>query len=109
MYKVSCLLCNSSENQVYEGEADRPLHYRLQDHKRAAANPSSYPNNAIGQHYASVHPHSQPKLSFKILDVQTNTLKRKLSEANLNLMINPNLKIKKNIQLNTEYLYIRIF
>ena len=38
----------------YHGEADRSLHYRINEHLRAANNPSSYPNNALAQHYGQI-------------------------------------------------------
>ena len=66
-------------------KVDRHLHDRLLDHKRAAVNPPSYPNNSMGQHYAATHldrvADSAPCLTYEIMDIKTKTLERKMSEA----------------------------
>ena len=69
--------------EKYQGETDRPLSNRRVEHIRAAKNPQSYPENALGYHYHSVHPipNCQVDISVLILDIQRNTLKHKLSEA----------------------------
>ena len=51
------------------------------EHLRAAKNPASYIDNAVGKHYQSLHPYLEPKLEFKIVDRQKNNVKRKISEA----------------------------
>ena len=63
----------------YQGEADRPLHYRISEHLRAANNPSSYPNNALAQHYMKNHYMARAKFEVNIIDHKHNTIKRKLS------------------------------
>ena len=80
VYELVCKLC-SMGNVKYQGEADRPVYYRLQEHIRAASNPLSYPNNAMGQHYSECHHNVKLSLEVSILDIQTHTTKRKLSEA----------------------------
>ena len=40
VYELVCKLC-SMGNVKYQGEADIPVHYRLQEHIRAASNPLS--------------------------------------------------------------------
>ena len=80
VYELVCKLC-SMGNVKYQGEADRPVHYRLQEHLRTASNPLSYPNNAMGQHYSECHHNCKPSLEVSILDIQPHTTKRKLSEA----------------------------
>ena len=72
-----CKLCNG----FYNGESERPLHERLMEHLRAANNPSSYSDNSVGQHYRDCHPGVEPQLEFEILDRQTVTIRRKISEA----------------------------
>ena len=44
VYELLCKLC-SMGNVKYQGEADRPAYYRLQEHIHAASNPLSYANN----------------------------------------------------------------
>ena len=53
VYQISCGLCNSDIK--YQGKTDRPLHHRLKEHVRAAASPTAYPENALGQHYVELH------------------------------------------------------
>ena len=65
----------------YQGETDKPLNNRIVEYIRAVKNPQSYPNNALGHHYNTAHPNCQMDISVVILDIQSNTLKRKLSEA----------------------------
>ena len=72
-------MCNSDVK--YQGETDRPLHQRLKEHVRAAANPTAYPDNALGQHYAELHINCSVKIHAYILDIQQKTSRRKLSEA----------------------------
>ena len=79
VYQISCGLCNSDIK--YQGETDRPLYHRLKEHVRAAANPTSYPENALEQHYAELHKNCNVTLHVYILDIQQKTSRRKLSEA----------------------------
>ena len=77
VYEITCNLCG----EKYQGETDRPLNHRIEEHIRACRNPQSYPNNALGHHFLTVHPTCQVDISVSVLDIQRNTLKRKLSEA----------------------------
>ena len=70
VYEIVCNLCG----EKYQGETDRPLNNRIVEHIRAAKNPQSYPSNALGHHYHSVHPNCQVDISVVILDIQRNTL-----------------------------------
>ena len=79
VYQISCRLCNSDIK--YQGETERPLHHSLKEHVRAAANPTAYPENALGQHYAELHTNCNVMLDVYILDIQQKTSRRKLSEA----------------------------
>ena len=77
VYMVTCELCRAE----YGGETGRSMHDRMMEHQRAAANPPSYPENAIGKHYLENHIDDKPKLSYQILDRQPNPVKRKIAEA----------------------------
>ena len=79
VYQITCGLCNSDTK--YQGETDRPLHHRLKEHVRAAANLTAYPDNTLGQHYAGLHNNCNAMLHVYILDMQQKTSRRKLSEA----------------------------
>ena len=82
VYEVTCRLDHcESRNITYNGEACRTAHDRLSEHVRAANNPSSYKDNALGQHYAKEHHGKKAKLSFRILDRQPKTQRRAISEA----------------------------
>ena len=77
VYQVTCNL----SRQKYQAETNRPLNHRIREHIRAIRNPMSYPNNAIGHHYSIANKDSQMNISVSILDIQRNTLKRKVSEV----------------------------
>ena len=77
LYHIMCLLCE----ECYGGETMRVSHDRFSEHLRAANNPSKYPTNAIGQHYAEYHPGSKAQLSFKIVKRFRDTARRKISES----------------------------
>ena len=78
VYKVLCLLCII---KFYIGETYRQGHGRFGEHFRAAIHPSKYPGNSIGKHYDTYHKGQMPALKFFILDVQSDNVKRKISEA----------------------------
>ena len=79
VYQVTCKVDKC--DKTYTGEACWTSHDRLSEHCRAANNPSSYKESAIGQHYANEHPDMKSQLEFEILDQQSNTQKRIISEA----------------------------
>ena len=83
----------------YHWEADRPLHYRISEHLRAANNPSSYLNNAVPQHYARNHDGAQVKFEVNIIDHKQSTIKRKLSEALYIYKNKPELNEKSKLEL----------
>ena len=57
----------------------------------------SYSSNGIGKHYAKYHPtHKQCQLTFKFIDKQSNSARRKISEAIKIHKDKPNLIIKRN-------------
>ena len=66
VYEIIYKVCTTTMR--YHGEADRPLSYRISEHLRAANNPSSYPNNAIAQHYGTKQHNGQAKFEVNIID-----------------------------------------
>ena len=97
VYEITCNLCTAS-NVTYQGEADRPIHYRLKEHIRAASNPTSYVNNAMGQHYANTHNNCKPDFTVSILGIKRKTQQRKLSEALYIHKTNPTLNDKSELE-----------
>ena len=85
IYRVVCILCRFKED--YNGETYRPCHFRFLEHMRAAKNPQSYCDNAIGKHYQEHHSNDEAVLEFHILDRQSDVVRRKISEA-LNIFKN---------------------
>ena len=77
VYKIVCNICK----EVYIGETSRPVHERLMEHSRYAANPNIYPEEALSKHYGTLHPDAKPDLLFSILDRDLSTVKRKIKEA----------------------------
>ena len=96
VYRVDCKLCPDLQ-QYYEGETYRPCHDRFSEHLRAASNPASYMNNAVGKHYSETHANCQPKLVFTILDKQTSTARRKISEAILICKDEPSMNLREEL------------
>ena len=90
VYLITCLLCKNA----YCGESSRSLNDRLSEHLRYATNPEkpSYRDEAMAVHYRTHHPSVPPKLSFRLLHTEHNTIMREIYEA---FMIN-NLKPKIN-------------
>ena len=85
VYRVICVLCMFKED--YNGETDRPNHYRFLEHSRSAKSPQNYPDNAMGKHYWECHRGVEPVLEFHILDIQPDVVRRRISEA-LNIFKN---------------------
>ena len=63
VYEITCNLCG----EKYQGETDRPLNHRIKERIRACRNPQSYPNNALGHHFLTVHPTCQVDISVSVL------------------------------------------
>ena len=93
IYRVDCKLCQD----FYEGETYRPCHDRFSEHIRAANNPRSYPNNSIGKHYAECHVNCVSNVSFTILDRQSSTARRKISEAIMISRHEPKLNAREEL------------
>ena len=106
VYEIICKVCTTSTTMTYHGEADRPLHYRINEHLRAANNPSSYPNNALAQHYATnqYHHNADAKFEVNIIDQKQNTIKRRLSEALYIHRNKPELNEKSELEHIVKYM-----
>ena len=102
VYESTCNLC-TARDVTYQDEADLPIHYRLKEHIRAASNPTSYLNNAMGQHYANTHKnfnYCKPNFTVSILNIiiKRKTQQRKLSEALYIHKTNPTLNDKSELE-----------
>ncbi|EYB81298.1 hypothetical protein Y032_0387g463 [Ancylostoma ceylanicum] len=77
--------CTRSQlNQIkYVGETMRPLRRRLDEHRRALKNPSSYASESFSRHRTRTHTHERPPmLKVKGLNRHlVNILERKFMEA----------------------------
>ena len=102
VYEITCKVCTTTMR--YHGEADRPLHYRISEHLRAANNPSSYPYTALAQHYATNHHNAKAKFGVNIVDQKQNTIKRKLSEALYIHRNKPELNEKSELEHIVKYM-----
>ena len=100
VYLVTCELCG----QRYCGETERSLHARLMEHRQAARNPRSHPDNAIGQHYAAHHSNQSPTLNFQLLDIQSKTVRRKIVEAIYILRESPEMNDRTELSYLYKYL-----
>ena len=103
VYRVKCELCN----EFYVGETARPIHDRMLEHRRAAINPTSasYQNNAFATHYQEVHQGTIPVLSLEILKSNlSNTIQRKISEADFIQHLKPTLNNKKECESALSFL-----
>ena len=106
VYHISCGLCNSDIK--YQGETDRPLHHRLKEHVRAAANPTAYPENTLGQHYAELYKNCNATLHVYILGIQQKTSRRKLSEAFFIHKDKPTLNDKSELEKVVKFISYRV-
>ena len=79
-------------------------HDRSMEHERAAANPPSYPNNAIGKHYLEHHTGQSPRLTYQVLDRQPDTVKRKISEAFEIMSLKPTINDKAELKSLRKFL-----
>ena len=99
IYLVVCDLCAKS----YLGETERSLHARFMEHRRAANNPPSDPENAIGQHYLTDHLGQQALLSYRLLEVQSISVRRKIVEALKIQKLKPELNDKMELKYLCKY------
>ena len=80
VYRITCKLCSTV--MEYNGETYRPCHDRFLEHRRAANNPEGENlKNGVGKHYNQFHKGCKASLEFYILDRQSVTVRRKISEA----------------------------
>ena len=78
----------------------------FKEHLRACGNLQTYANNAVGHHFLTAHPNCQVQvdISVFILDIQRNTLKRKLSKALFIHRDRPLLNEKPELESIVKYL-----
>ncbi|EYC15205.1 hypothetical protein Y032_0037g3382 [Ancylostoma ceylanicum] len=79
VYLIKCDGCG----ERYVGETMRPLRRRLDEHRRALVNPSSYPSESFSRHRTLKHT-SERAPTFKVTVLHrhlTRTLERKIMEA----------------------------
>ena len=100
---MTCDICDKR----YCGETERSLHARLMEHRQAGRNPRSYPENAIGQHYFKDHLNQIPSLSYKLLDIQSISVWRKIVEAVYIYREEPELNDKTELSYSYKYLVDR--
>ena len=93
VYLVTCELCRGK----YYGETERSLHCRLMEHRRACLNPDTYPKNSLGQHYKRHHTGQSPKLTYKLMDIQSVTVRRKIVEAMYILQDSPSINDRNEL------------
>ena len=81
---------------IYVGESSRSLHDRLSEHLRFATNPNcnSYKEEAMAHHYRTLHPGQSPRLKFELLGSETNTVLRKIYEAQFIFSLKPEINDK---------------
>ena len=97
VYKIRCKICK----QIYIGETCRRAHDRLGEHLRYAKYPltPSNVNQSFALHYNSLHNGLEPNLEFDILKIESNTVRRKITEAMLIIKLKPS--INKREELDT--------
>ncbi|EYC13387.1 hypothetical protein Y032_0044g961 [Ancylostoma ceylanicum] len=79
VYMIICAGCG----EKYIGETMRPLRRRLDEHRRALANPASYPSESFSRHRTLKHT-TEPPPAFTVRVLHrhlTRTLERKIMEA----------------------------
>ena len=86
---------------MYIGETYRTAHDRLGEHLRYATYPltQSNVNQALAIHYTTFHTGREPSLEFEFLNFESNTVRRKISEAMYILNLKPS--INKREELDT--------
>ena len=102
LYKITCKLCN----KFYVGESSRSLHHRLSEHLRYATKPdnASYKNEAMAVHYKDHHAGQEPDLAFELLGTESNTILRKIYEAQLILSLKPEINDREECVLLQRFL-----
>ena len=88
----------------YNGETEWWIHSRGMEHRIAAINPDAHPENAVGQHYRHKLPGMEPKLQYKVLDRQSKTVRRKISEAISILRDRPEMNDKNELTYLVKYM-----
>ncbi|EYC19331.1 hypothetical protein Y032_0024g1025 [Ancylostoma ceylanicum] len=96
VYLIRCSGCG----EKYVGETMRPLRKRLDEHRRALLNPSSYPSESFSRHRTLRHTHEQaPTFTVIVLHRHlTQTLERKVMEAMEIRRHNPEINSKEELR-----------
>ena len=96
VYRIECNICK----QFYIGETMRTAHERLTEHLRYAKFPTTTSNldKAWAIHYKSEHPGITPDLSFDILLIEPQTVRRKIFEAMYINDFKPTLNLKDELK-----------
>ena len=95
VYKITCNDCN----EFYVGHTGRPAHARASEHRCSARNPlaKSYVAKPFAVHSTSCHSSNPVSLSGTILDIEPNTIRRKISEALFISKLKPSINIKSEL------------
>ena len=73
------------------------------EHRRAANNPPSDPENAIGQHYLTERLGQQAMLTYRLLDIRSISFRRKIVEALKIQKLKPELNDKMELKYLCKY------
>jgi len=102
VYKITCKLCN----QIYIGEACRTAHFRIGEHLRYATYPETPSNvdEAFAIHYTTYHRGKSPKLECEFLSYESNTVRRKISEAMYIVKLKPTINKRDELETIKRFL-----
>ena len=106
VYKITCELCS----KLYIGETERTAHERLTEHLRYAKH-NLTPSNlkqALAIHYSTEHSDIiNPNITFDILYIEPNTVRRKIYEAFMISKLRPVLNLKEELKTVQRFLTLR--
>uniref|UniRef100_A0A7I4XVS1 Reverse transcriptase domain-containing protein n=1 Tax=Haemonchus contortus TaxID=6289 RepID=A0A7I4XVS1_HAECO len=96
VYLIQCGGCG----EKYVGETARPLKIRLDEHRRALANPAAYPNSSFSRHRTLKHEkENAPSFDVRVLHrYLVRPLERKIMEAREIYRIKPEINAKEEMR-----------
>ncbi|XGW22535.1 hypothetical protein V3C99_005061 [Haemonchus contortus] len=96
VYLIQCGGCG----EKYVGETARPLKIRLDEHRRALANPAAYPHSSFSRHRTLRHEkESAPSFDVRVLHrYLVRPLERKIMEAREIYRIKPEINAKEEMR-----------
>ncbi|EYC40069.1 hypothetical protein Y032_0631g870 [Ancylostoma ceylanicum] len=96
VYMIKCDGCG----ETYIGETMKPLRKRLDEHRRALANPASYPKESFPRHRTLKHTNEPPPtFTVRVLHRHlTRTLERKIMEAREIRRNGPEINTKEELK-----------